>query len=150
MNFTDLNIYYGIRIEILHSYFVGHSRSVVALALDEKFMYSGSSDSTLKRWNITAGSFDREYIGHAGSVRTIQTKENLLYSGSMDSTMRVWDKENAKLIDLYDCKCNSKLNLLDPTSIMALYIYNDVIILGSEGMRIVSPSTGEELARQTG
>ncbi|KAI3658801.1 hypothetical protein MP638_002601 [Amoeboaphelidium occidentale] len=113
INFTDLNIYYG------------HSRSVVALALDEKFMYSGSSDCTMKRWNITTGSFDKEYIGHAGSVRTIQTKEN--------------DKEKAKLIDLYGY----------PTSIIALYIYNDVIVLGSESMRIVSLSTGEELARQT-
>lgn len=75
-----------------------------ALEFNEKFLYSGSFDSTVKRWNITSGSIDKEYIKHTDRVLTIQIGPTRLYSGSMDETLRVWDKETATMIDIIDCK----------------------------------------------
>jgi WD40 repeat protein len=77
--------------------------TVSALEFHQEFLYSGSYDSSVKTWNSTTGSINREYVKHTDRVTTIQIGPKFLYFGSMDATVRVWDKETAIAIDI-NCK----------------------------------------------
>jgi WD40 repeat protein len=72
--------------------------------VSSKFLYSGSYDSSVKTWNSTTGSINKECVNHTDRVTTIQIGPKFLYSGSIDATTRVWDKEMAIAIDI-NCKC---------------------------------------------
>jgi WD40 repeat protein len=143
-------IYYGIILSIQKTKIVGHTDSVAALYFDEKFLYSGSLDSTVKRWNISTGSIDKEYFGHTKLVWTLSIREVYLYSGSVDSSVRVWDKEKAIQVDLFRCKFFSKINCLVPTQVVTIVINGENLIVGAYEMFLVSLSTGQILASQTG
>jgi WD40 repeat protein len=83
---------------------IGHLDTVSALEFHQEFLYSGSYDSSVKRWNSTTGSIDKEYVKHTDRVTTIQIGPKFLYSGSIDATVRVWDKETAIAIYVINCK----------------------------------------------
>ena len=63
----------------------GHTNSVLALAIYDSKLYSGSVDKTIKVWSLEAGDFGREITtlsGHTYSVRALAIQESKLYSGS--------------------------------------------------------------------
>jgi WD40 repeat protein len=85
----------------LHS-LEGHTDSVNALALspDGRQIVSGSSDKTLKVWDLESGRLIHSLEGHTDSVRTLalSTDGRHVISGSDDQTLKVWDLESGRLV----------------------------------------------------
>jgi WD40 repeat protein len=79
----------------------GHKGSVNTLVItpdDSKFI-SGSSDSTIKIWDLATGKELRTLTGHSKGVNTlaITPDGSKLVSGSCDSTIKIWDLTKEKL-----------------------------------------------------
>ena len=78
----------------------GHSDwvSSVAISPDGRSGLSGSSDKTLKVWDIASGKEARTLSGHTGLVRSVVISPDGRYglSGSSDKTLKVWDIASGK------------------------------------------------------
>jgi len=75
-----------------------HTSYVLAVALtaDGKRAVSGSTDKTLRVWDLESGQCLRVLEGHSGSVRSVSVTLDGRWavSGSRDNTLRVWDLES--------------------------------------------------------
>jgi WD40 repeat protein len=74
----------------------GHTNNVTALAVtrDGKFLATGSSDKTIRLWDLSAGSarLARVYQGHTEEVTSLAFSPDgqTLASGSNDQSVRLW------------------------------------------------------------
>ncbi|KJJ83404.1 Serine/threonine-protein kinase-like domain-containing protein [Candidatus Omnitrophus magneticus] len=79
-----------------------HRNSVLTLALspDGKYLYSGSSDNTIKIWerddNTGTYSFKQTLTEHSNLVLTLALSPDgkYLYSGSSDKTIKIWERDD--------------------------------------------------------
>ena len=73
----------------------GHTQWVRSvIKLNDTTIVSGSSDTTLRVWNLTNNT-SRVLNGHTSYVfSVIKLNETTIVSGSRDSTLRVWDLTN--------------------------------------------------------
>lgn len=59
---------------------------------------SGSSDSTIKLWNISSGKCLKTLVGHKNSINSMinmnEIEKNTIASGSTDQTVKIWDVFN--------------------------------------------------------
>ncbi|MFN3741871.1 MAG: WD40 repeat domain-containing protein, partial [Anaerolineales bacterium] len=65
---------------------------------DGRTLVSGSSDRTVKVWEVETGRLLRSLEGHPGSVRAVALSADgrTLVSGSSDRTVRAWDVESGQ------------------------------------------------------
>lgn len=56
-------------------------------------LISGSTDHTLKRWNMNTGECELTYRGHSAGVKCVamDRRTGVVVSGSSDSEIRIWD-----------------------------------------------------------
>lgn len=75
--------------------FAGHSDQVNAVAFspDGRLALSGSSDNTMKLWEVVTGNQPRGFVGHSGSVFSVAFSPDgrRALSGSWDKTLKLWD-----------------------------------------------------------
>uniref|UniRef100_A0A915KXB9 F-box domain-containing protein n=1 Tax=Romanomermis culicivorax TaxID=13658 RepID=A0A915KXB9_ROMCU len=73
--------------------FEGHTQGISCVQFDEDHIVSGSSDSTIKVWDIRTNNplAVMNLTGHSATVRCLQLDGNHLASGSSDNTLKVWD-----------------------------------------------------------
>ena len=71
----------------------GHTGEVRAIVvLPDGRLASGSSDSTIRLWDVATGAETARLEGHTGEVRAIVVlPDGRLASGSTDNTIRLWD-----------------------------------------------------------
>ena len=71
----------------------GHTNSIYSLAkLNDHMFASGSSDNTIRIWDLNTGQSTKTLTGHTGSVDSlVKLNESTLASGSSDNTIRIWD-----------------------------------------------------------
>jgi len=89
----------------LISTLTGHTSSIGALAVtvDGRRAVSGSSDKTLKLWDLETGAELKTLAGHTDQVNAVALTADGLraVSGSWDRTLKVWDLETgAQLMTL--------------------------------------------------
>ena len=66
---------------------------------DEYILASGSSDKTVRLWDMPSGKCFRTLIGHTNCVHSlIFLQSGKLASGSRDETVRVWDTQRGELM----------------------------------------------------
>src|SRR5436190_9710166 len=74
---------------------LGHTDTVLSLAFlpDNVRAVSGSSDRTLKLWDIRTGELLRTFVGHEGPVYAVAVSPDgrRVASAGGDRTVRVWD-----------------------------------------------------------
>jgi WD40 repeat protein len=87
----------------------GHSNSVNSLQFspDGKTLASGSSDNTIKIWDVNTGNLKTTLTGHSDIVVSVQFSPvgfslpsgigQYLASGSWDSTIKIWDVNTGNL-----------------------------------------------------
>ncbi len=75
--------------------FVGHTSDVYAVALscDGERLLSGSSDNTVKLWDVASGECAGTLTGHSATVASVAFSPDgrLALSGSHDNTVKLWD-----------------------------------------------------------
>ena len=80
----------------------GHSISVqsVTISPDGKTIVSGSSDETIKIWDIQSGECLNTLYGHSYSVESVAISPDgkTIVSGSGNGTIKIWDIKSGKLI----------------------------------------------------
>jgi len=81
--------------------FAGHGNNVhdVKFSPDGQTLASGSTDGTVKLWNVNTGKAFRTLSGHTDSVWSIAIAPDgkTLASGSWDRTVKLWNLETGEL-----------------------------------------------------
>jgi len=79
-----------------------HEDTVLCLAMAAEgafeFLYSGSRDRSVKKWDLGTGNHVHTYSGHSSMVRCVAVNSRFMASGGDDRTVRVWKKEVPELL----------------------------------------------------
>ncbi|XP_052771409.1 E3 ubiquitin-protein ligase TRAF7-like isoform X2 [Mya arenaria] len=113
--------------------FVGHQGPVWCLCLFGDYLFSGSSDKTIKVWD-TGSTYRclKTMEGHSGIVLALCTYGNKLFSGSQDCSIIIWnieenDFEKVKVIDAHlnpVCTLASAKNMLFSGSLKVIKVWD--------------------------
>ncbi|KAK2142968.1 hypothetical protein LSH36_891g01006 [Paralvinella palmiformis] len=113
--------------------FVGHQGPVWCLCVYGDYLFSGSSDQTIKVWNTTTNYICVKTLeGHGGIVLALCVYGTKLYSGSQDSTILVWDIdsfEHVRTLTAHDnpvCTLVAAKNMLFSGSHKNIKVWNTV------------------------
>ena len=77
----------------------GHPGSIKSLFVadnDKKRIFSGSYDTTIRRWHAGSSSCHQIMHGHKKSIITLDYNNGILVSGSKDGLVKVWDTKTGK------------------------------------------------------
>lgn len=74
---------------------------VGALQCFEQGLAAGTSDGTVRFWDLRSGQVARELTGHTGPVTSLQFDDVHLVSGSLDRSIRIWDLRTGSIHDAY-------------------------------------------------
>ena len=125
---------------------LGHSDYVesVAITPDGKYIVSGSSDNTIKLWDIKSGEEIRTFKGHSSWVIlvTITQDGKYIVSGSLDNTIKLWDIKSGKEIRTFEGHSDSVKSV-------AITPDGKYIVSGSsdETIKLWDIKSGEEIAQ---
>ena len=81
---------------------VGHEHYISAVAINDNEALTGSSDGTVRIWDVKSGRCVRELVGHRGLIKVLGSNGNRVVTGSIDDTVKIWDKESGNC--LYTCE----------------------------------------------
>lgn len=102
----------------------GHTGSVRSVAHDagSQQLVSGSSDATVKVWNVDNQECEKTYKGHSKPVTSVATgPDNTILSGSWDYNLNVWDKNTDDLVQ----------SLVHKAEVLTVIGNNEYIVSGS-------------------
>lgn len=81
---------------------LNHEGSVLCLAISaegqREFVYSGSRDRLVRKWDLETGSCVHTYAGHGSMVRCVAVNCRYLVSGGDDRAIKVWRKDVPELL----------------------------------------------------
>ena len=87
-----------------HATLTGHTYLVnsVSFSLDGETLASGSSDNTIRLWDVHTGQALRTLTGHTLSVYSVSfsPEGETLASGSADATIRLWDVRTGQTLQI--------------------------------------------------
>jgi len=71
---------------------VGHQNYITCVAIFDAYVYTGSADSTVKKWDLTTNEclFTYDKNGHTSKIHKLLVSENLLFTTSNDKSAKVW------------------------------------------------------------
>lgn len=78
----------------------GHTGGVWASQLKDNIVVSGSTDRTVRVWNIDTGACVHVLTGHTSTVRCLALNGQIVISGSRDSLLRVWHVETGECMQI--------------------------------------------------
>jgi len=94
------------------------------VSAQSKFLASGSSDHTIKLWNIENGQELYSIIAHDDSIRKVgfSSDGNWLISSGWDNTTKVWNVEHNELLSVVEN--TSALSTLSDHYLITFNAYN--------------------------
>lgn len=122
----------------------GHSDWVntVAISSDSKYVVSGSSDKTIKIWELSTGDVIRTLYGHSNWVNAVAISSDgkYLVSGSSDDIIKIWEFATAKEIVAFTGEGSINCCAITPdnATIIAGDASGNVHFLRLEGMEVQS------------
>ena len=130
----------------------GHKQVVldVAFSPDEKFIVSGSADSTARIWDAVTGAELLMLDGHTGDVTAVdfacdQRGKLRVLTGSTDRTAKLWDVSSLTQSDAIDEPVAKELLTLKGhsrglTSVAFSPLDRSILTAGRDGVSIVWPA----------
>lgn len=88
-----------IRSAQMHA-FAGHFGGVWAFMFSGNVLATGSTDKTVRIWNMCTGVCERVLTGHRSTVRTVRVAGGTVISGGRDGDIRVWSMDGECLFVL--------------------------------------------------
>ena len=86
-----------------HIVLEGHKGEInsVAFSPDGNILASGSSDETIRLWDVNTGELLNTFEGHEGKITSVAFSPDgsILASGSNDKTLHVWNANTGELIE---------------------------------------------------
>ena len=77
----------------------GHPGSIKSLFVadpDKKYIFSGSYDTTIRRWRVGSSSCHQIMHGHSKSIIALDYCNGVLVSGSKDGLIKIWNIQKGK------------------------------------------------------
>ncbi|CAG0883201.1 unnamed protein product [Cyprideis torosa] len=71
----------------------GHEALITCMAFWDSFLYTGSEDSTIRKWNLASNECEIVYRGHSGRINKLLCTAQTLFSTSSDTTTKAWSLE---------------------------------------------------------
>jgi serine/threonine protein kinase/Tol biopolymer transport system component len=127
---------------------IGHERAVncVAVTPDGRHAVSGSSDMTLRVWDLASGQEVQGLTGHERPVLSVAVTPDGKYvvSGSSDKTVRVWELATGKQVRRFT-------GHQDPVWTVAVTPDGKYVVSGSEDktVRLWDLATGKQVRQFT-
>ena len=76
--------------------FRGHKSYITCAAVFDTYVFTGSADATIKKWDLTSTKCMFTYKGHTSKIHKILVTKDLMFSTSNDKTARVWHSKITK------------------------------------------------------
>jgi WD40 repeat protein len=97
----------------------GHTGRVKTLLINGRLIFSGSSDGTIRIWDMTTGRCKGvlDVKGHKGPIHLLAISEDgkTLFSGSHDKTVKAWDLSDNTCIDTLEGRGVPRSFALEPS-----------------------------------
>ena len=74
----------------------GSIKSLFVADIERKHVFSGSYDTTIRRWKVGSSGCHQIMHGHKKSIITLDYSNNVLVSGSKDGLVKVWNIASGK------------------------------------------------------
>ncbi|KAL6233161.1 hypothetical protein BDW75DRAFT_232197 [Aspergillus navahoensis] len=175
---TNINVY-DTKTGVLRATLEGHEGGVWALEYYGNTLVSGSTDRSVRVWDIDKARCTQIFHGHTSTVRCLQIvlpveigkkadgtpdmmpKEPLIITGSRDSNLRVWKLpkpgdpgyyQSGPHVDDTDCPYFVRVLTGHQHSVRAIAAHGDTLVSGSYDctVRVWKISTGETVHRLSG
>ncbi|XHG01603.1 hypothetical protein AWENTII_004975 [Aspergillus wentii] len=171
---TKINVY-DTKTGAQRATLAGHDGGVWALEYYGNTLVSGSTDRSVRVWDIERARCTQVFHGHTSTVRCLQIvlpsevkaadgtvemmpKEPLIITGSRDSSLRVWKLprpgdpvyyQSGPHVDDTDCPYFVRVLAGHSHSVRAIAAHGDTLVSGSYdcSVRVWKISTGETLHR---
>ena len=90
---SSVKVYCYDKHDLVFSYLHSSSVNSVAFSPSNQLLASGSSDKSIKVFNILKQSLEHEFTGHTNSVQSVMfnRSSHLIVSGSSDNSIIIWN-----------------------------------------------------------
>ena len=72
------------------TFFTNHTSAVYSVAMNDKYIVSGSYDNSIKIWNYD-GELINTLKGHSSAVRSVAMNDKYIVSGSDHNSIKIWN-----------------------------------------------------------
>jgi len=124
--------------------FERHTGPVWCLAISHNVLVSGSSDMTLKVWDLSGATFKykKTLEGHNGIVHTVVFLGRDIISGSDDKTIKVWNVDTGECTRTLTAHDNTVCAILIVGGYMFSGSYNHIKVWDTDNYKVVRNLTG--------
>lgn len=89
--------------------YIGHTGYVNGVFVKGKFLFSGSEDGTVRKWDITSGDVMKTYehrmpqgeMAETAAVFSVYVNGNNLFSGAFDGNIVQWNIDSGEIIQVF-------------------------------------------------
>eukprot|EP01102_Stenamoeba_stenopodia_P003125 TRINITY_DN13058_c0_g1_i1.p1 TRINITY_DN13058_c0_g1~~TRINITY_DN13058_c0_g1_i1.p1 ORF type:complete len:617 (+),score=88.99 TRINITY_DN13058_c0_g1_i1:171-2021(+) len=123
--------------------FQGHTGPIWCLAiLDGGLLISGSSDTTLKTWDLNTFKCRSTFYGHQDIVHAVVVVGRTVISGSADRNIKVWNMDTLQCIRTIPDHNNTVCALLSAKGYVFSGSYTEIKVWNPESFRCVQTLRG--------
>jgi WD40 repeat protein len=119
----------------------------VVFSLDGTRAISGSSDATLKLWDVETGQELRTFVGHTNRITSVALSDDgkIALSGSDDMTLKLWNTDSGEMLEDRKDTPQTHAKLLAEYGIsLGMVIDNQSLMLQHDGNAVQIRQSGDE------
>jgi WD40 repeat protein len=81
---------------------LNHTRAINCLAVYDEYLYSGSSDDTVKQWNLTQFTLNKIYEGHRDTIVSVTVDQSFVYASGFLRDIYQWNASSSVLAGRFE------------------------------------------------